>query len=257
MRTLVAAGAMALGIATLPMMAAHAGTTWIVGIKASTTTVTAGHAVTFTGAVKPGAAAAGKKVVLQEKFKPGAPWKAQTKAKVNGKGRYSVSDTPTQNTQHAYRIVMPANGKHHKGISKTVKVVVYSWTGLVDLTHVNDQGMAFGTVDINGNSYDGSVYAAYSGGTTSVEFNLDHLCVKLRGTFGISDSSTTGGQAEVGVLSDGTSVYDKTFDLGQSETTTVALDSPLKVKLLATDTSTTVGTFGLGAFGTPQALCTR
>ncbi len=257
MRKLVATGVMALGVATLPMTAAHASTAWTVGIKASVTDVVAGHAVTFTGRVRPGSAAAGKKVVLQEKYEPGASWKTQTRAKVNRHGRYSVSDTPTQNTLHAYRVVMPATGRHAKGVSKAVRVTVYSWTDLIGIDHVNDNSMYFGTVDINGTSYPSSVYAGASGQATSIEFNVGHHCTKLRGTFGISDDSTTGGQAEVGVLADGSSVYDKTFDLGQSESATIALDKPLKLKLTATDTSTTTGTFGLGAFGTPEVLCTQ
>ena len=61
MRKLVAAGAMALGIAMLPLTAAHAGSTWIVTVKASDTAVNAGQKVTFTGTVKPhGAAARGE-----------------------------------------------------------------------------------------------------------------------------------------------------------------------------------------------------
>jgi len=98
MRKLVAAGAMALGIATLPVTAAHAGSTWIVGIKASATTVKAGHKVVFTGTVRPKAAAAGEKVLLQEKFKPGAEWETEKKAEISAGGKYSVADTPTVNT---------------------------------------------------------------------------------------------------------------------------------------------------------------
>jgi hypothetical protein len=79
----------------------------------------------------------------------------------------------------------------------------------------------------------------------------------MRSTFGISDGSTTGGQAEVGVLSDGTSVYDKTFDLGQAEKKTIALDTPLKVKLTATDTNVASDTNGFGAFGDAEVHCTK
>jgi hypothetical protein len=257
MRKLIATGAIALGLATLPISPAHAGTTWIVGIKASATTVNAGQKVVFTGTVRPRGAAAGEKVLLQEKFKPGKPWVTQRKAKINGKGRYSATDRPTTNTTHAYRVVMPATNKHAKGVSKTVKVTVYAWSHLVELDSTNARGVLFGSVDINGNTYKHSVYSRWSGGEASVEFNLDHQCDKLRSTFGISDESTTGGQAEVGVLSDGTSVYDKTFDVGQSQNKTVALATPLKIKLVATDTSTAPGTAGYGAFGNAQAHCTQ
>jgi hypothetical protein len=257
MRKFVAAGAMALGIATLPVTAAHAGTTWIVGVKASATTVNVGQKITFTGTVRPKGAAAGEKVILQEKFKPGAKWKTQRTDKINSRGKYSVSDTPKANTLHSYRVVMPAAGKHTKGVSKTVKVTVYDWVDLTTLPSVNDTGMFVGSVSINGKSYANSLSTNRQRSTRSIEFNLNHRCDRLRSTFGINDDSSTGGQAEVGVLSDGSSVYDKTFDLGQSEKKTVSLDSPLKIKLLSTDKNTTDGTFGYGAFGTPQAHCTQ
>jgi len=257
MRKLVAAGAMALGIATLPVTAAHASGTWIVGIHPSASTINVGQKVVFKGRVRPGGAAAGQQVVLQERAKPGAKWTTSGKDQLNRRGRYSLVDKPTHHTTHSYRVVMPAEGRHRRGVSKTVKVTVYAWTPLIRLGAVNETGMSFGNVDINGTTYKNSVYSYVKGYTSSVEYNLDHRCDKLRSTFGISDDSSTGGQAEVGLLSDGQSVYDKTFDLGQSESKTLAIDTPLKIKLLATDTSTTTGTFGFGAFGTPLAHCTQ
>lgn len=256
MRKLAATGAMALGLAMLPLTAAHAGSTWLVGIKASKVQVVAGKKVVFTGKVRPHGAAAGDKVVLQEKFRPGKPWADQKKVRVQQDGSYRVSDTPSSNFTHAYRVVMPATSKHSKGISPTVKVKVYGWTHLVDLISVNGQGMDTGTVNINGKAYKNSVFSRYSG-TTHVEYNVNHDCTKLQAVFGISDLSSTGGQAEVNVLADGTPIYSHTFDVGQHETKTVSLaDNPLKLRLESTSTSTG-GPFGLGAFGNASALCTR
>jgi hypothetical protein len=257
MRKLVAAGAMALGIAMLPLTAAHAGSTWIVTVKVSHTTVNVGQKVTFTGTVKPRGAAAGEKVVLQERFKPGAKWKEQKKDKLNSRGKYSFSDKPSANTQHSYRVVMPATGKHPKGVSKTVRVTVYGWVSLTSLPSVNDEGMSFRSVDINGKTYDDSVVSYWANATTSIEFNLAHRCDSLRATFGLSTSSTTGGQAEIGVLSDGISVYDQTFDLEQTELKRIALDTPLKIKLMSTDSNLDLDIDGYGALGDPQVHCTR
>jgi hypothetical protein len=257
MRKLVAAGAMALGIATLPVTAAHAKATWLVTVQASRTTVNVGQKVTFTGSVKPGGKAAGLKVVLQERFKPGAKWQDQSKDKVNGKGRYTLSDKPSANTQHAYRVVMPAAGKHSKGVSRTIKVTVYDWVALSTLPNVNQDGLYFGSVDINGKTYDDSVRSDRADRTASVEVNLGHKCDAMRSTFGLADYSTTGGQAEVGVLSDGTSVYDKVFDLEQTEQKTISLETPLKLKLTATDTNVDPDINGFGAFGDAQAHCTK
>jgi hypothetical protein len=256
MRTFVAVGAMALGIATLPVTAAHAGSPWIVGIKASSTTVTAGHKVVFTGTVRPKAAAAGDKVLLQERFKPGKPWVTQRKAKIGGKGKYTLWDRPSTNTRHAYRVVMPATKRHHRGVSATIKVTVYSWQYLSKMFWSNNYGMTQGTVDVNGTSYKHSVYSSYPYGTPYREYNLDHKCTKVRATFGISDDSTTGGQAAVDVLSDGTNVYAHTFDLGEKEQRTVAIATPLKLRLESTSTGAQ-GTRGYGAFASAQALCTR
>jgi hypothetical protein len=256
MRKLVAAGAMALGIATLPVTAAHAGSTWIVGIKASSTTTTAGHKVVFTGTVRPRGAAAGDKVLLQERFKSGKPWVTQRKARVGHGGRYTLSDRPSRNTRHAYRVVMPATNKHDRGVSATVKVDVYSWQYLDEQTWSNNDGMSQGTVSINAKSYKHSVYAAYSYRPTYREYNVDHECTKVRATFGISDDSTTSGQAAVDVLSDGTNVYSHTFDVGEKQHLTVAIARPLKLRLQSASTGAS-GTTGYGVFGSVQALCTQ
>jgi hypothetical protein len=150
---------------------------------------------------------------------------------------------------------MPATSKHAKGVSKTVKVTVYDWKYLADLAYANSSAMTTGTVDINGKTYDKSVFAYYSSNQYR-EYNLDHQCIRLRARFGISDDSSTGGQAEVDAISDGTNVYTKTFDLGQSEQKTLALAKPLKLRLETHSTGGT-GTFGYGAYATAQVLCTR
>jgi NPCBM/NEW2 domain len=255
MRKLVATTVLALGLATVPSTA-QAGSTWLISMKASTDQVVAGHKIVFKGTVHPKAAAAGEKVVLQEKSRPGKPWTDQRKATIAHNGTYQVADRPTTSYVHSYRVVMPATSKHDKGVSPTTTVKVYAWSNLIDHNNVNDNGMYFGPVDMNGTTYKSSVRAAYSD-SSSIEFNLDHKCIKMRSTFGISDDSTTGGQAEVDVQSDGTQVYTHTFDLGQSQKAAVTLAKPLKLRLAAHNTSTTVGVYGLGAFGTPQVLCTH
>lgn len=253
MRKLLAASVLTLGLVSLPS-AAHAGSTWLVSIKSASTQVVAGQKVVFTGTVHPKAAAAGGKVVLQEKSNPSKPWVDQTKATIGHDGTYRISDRPTTSFVHSYRVVMPAGSKHDKGTSPTLRVKVYGWDNLVDHQYVNADYMYYGPVDINGTEYRHSISADYND-SSSIEYNLDHKCIKLRSTFGISDDSTTGGQAEVDLFSDGTNVYTHTFDLGQSQTQTVGLDAPLKIKLATHNTSTESGVIGYGAFATPQVLC--
>jgi hypothetical protein len=256
MRSFIAAGAIALGLATLPMTAAHAGSTWRVTLKTSTHQVVAGKNVVLTGHVRPGAAAAGSRLTLQEKFQPGAKWKKKDQVKVRRDGTYKFVTRPTTSFTHSYRVVMPRSPHHAKGISPTVKVTVYAWMKLDQQVSVNNDEMSFGTVNMNGTSYDDSVVQRWDTHGT-VEFNVNHRCTMLRSTFGLSDDSTTGGQGEVSVQSDGTPLYSNTFDVGQSETKTLALDpAPLKLRLEAHNTSTGDGVLGYGAFGTPEVLCT-
>jgi hypothetical protein len=258
MRKLVIATALAIGTAGLVGLPsqAQAGSSWQVSIQASHAQVVAGHKIVFTGTVRPRSVAAGKKVLLQEKFRPGKPWADQRKATVASDGTYKVADRPSTNFLHSYRVVMPAAPGHARNASPTVRVKVYAWSDLIDQDFANDNGMGFGTVNINGISYTRSVYAYY-GATQSIEFNVNHRCIKLSGRFGVSDDSTTEGQAEVDVQADGSQIYTHTFDVGQSDRVTLAIGTPLKLRLGAQDTSTAVDATGFGAFGTPQVLCTQ
>jgi hypothetical protein len=212
----------------------------------------------LTGHVRPMASAAGERVWLQEKFKPTAPWKTRSAAKVTRTGTYRLVTKPTTAFTHRYRVLMPAVGHHRKGVSPTVKVKVYAWSPLTDQASVNNDGMSFGSTNINGTTYDRSVYLAYDT-SGSIEFNVNHDCTSLRGTFGLSDNSTAGGQGELSVAADdGAPVYTKTFDVGHSETKRLTFaTAPLKLRLETHSTSTTVGSAGRGAFGSPEVLCSH
>jgi hypothetical protein len=258
MRKLVIATTLAISIAGLAGVPgpAQAGSSWLVSLEASNAKVVAGHRIVFTGTVRPKSAAAGDKVLLQEKFRPGKPWADQGRATIASDGTYRVTDRPSTNFLHSYRVVMAATPGHARGVSPTVKVKVYAWDNLINHADANDNGMTFGTIDINGTAYESSAYAYY-GKTQSVEFNVNHQCIRLRGRFGVSDDSTIDSQAEVDVQTDGTQIYSHTFDVGQSDKVTLALGTPLKLRLGAHDTSTASGATGFGAFGSPQVLCTR
>ena len=81
MRKLVAAGAMALGLATAALDGRARGLE-LAGRHQGQRPGRTGHKVVFAGTVRPHGAAAGQKVVLQEKFKPGKPWVDQNKVTV-------------------------------------------------------------------------------------------------------------------------------------------------------------------------------
>ncbi len=233
---------------------AQAGVPWLVTVKANTTQVTLGHAVTFTGRVTPAAAAAGHQVTLQVKA-VGKPWKSEATKTVGAAGRYHLSVKPTVNTARQYRVVMPTTSQHARGVSPAVRVKVYGWSKLYDHAAVNADGMdRDNSINLNGVTYPKSIGAFWTD-QTSIEFNLDHRCVALKGTFGIDDDSETGAQSTVTALADGTQVYTHTFLVGQKAVKQVAIDSPLKLKLTALSVVPQVS--GYGAVGTPQVLCTR
>ena len=186
--------------ATAPADAAAHRPPWHVTIKASTATLTLGQKVVLSGKVNK--SAAGKLVVLQERHKAGARWKDQANALVHRDGHYQVSDRPSVNNRRSYRVVMPATKRHKKGVSESVAVDVFQWTSLSTLPAVN--GVLFDSepsVSMNGETYPNSLEADvehYLGAPTteSVEFNLNHRCTRFRGTFGLSDDSVDGSQAD-------------------------------------------------------------
>ncbi|HEX4470404.1 MAG TPA: hypothetical protein VH085_00440, partial [Nocardioides sp.] len=186
MRSFIIAGALALGLAALPVTAAEAGSTWRVTAKAGTHQVVVGKKVLISGHVRPGSAAAGTKLAVQEKFRPGVKWKTTpTTTKVTKSGAYRVKVKPTKAFTHQYRIVMPATAHHAKGVSPTVKIAVYAWSPLSSHPQNNNNDMGAVSVDINGKRYDNSVRQFGSSG--SVEYNVDHVCTQVRATFGLSD----------------------------------------------------------------------
>lgn len=253
MRNLVIAGALTLGLVTLPATA-DAGERFQVGVKPNHTTVMLGKKLSFTGHVRPGAAADGHTVKLQEKYGPKKPWRTKDTDRIGASGAYHLSYKPTTATIRMYRVVMPAIPHHAQGVSKQVKVSVYDWSRLTTRDYVNAHGIyPERAIHINGTKYPASLLA-FGNYAASVEFNLDHQCTALRATYGLSDSSETGAQATVGVQSDGTQVYTGSFGLGQSESSSVTLDRPLKLRF--TSQSTVTGAKGYGAVGTPEVLCT-
>jgi NPCBM/NEW2 domain len=258
MRKVVIAAA-TLAVATSGLAAvsgpATAGVPLQVTIKASSTQIKLGDTLKFTGKVGPSSASAGHQVVLQEKFKPTKPWKAQDTAKLDGHGRYTLKDVPTVNTDRKYRVVMPSTSKHAKGISSIVDVKVYGWTKLFDHPYVNPDNMyPISNLNLNGTTYPKSLVADWTG-PTSIEFNVNHKCTALRGTFGVSDASETGAQATITAESDGTQIYTKTLALGQTDVKRLTLDSPLKLRFTAESVVADVN--GYGGIGTPEIFCVQ
>lgn len=257
-RAVAAVTVLAAGLLVVPAQAAHARTPWHVSIKADATG-TVGKKVHLTGKVA--ASAAGRLVTLQEKTGPGKPWRNQRNALVHADGRYRTYDVPTVNQARRYRVVMPATPKRARGVSASVRVVVYQWQDLGLMPYVNQDGIdPVGSLMMNGNSFPASLEAAMvddADTSQSVEFNLDHRCLRFRAVYGISDDSESGGRASVSATADGTEFYGGVFDVGEYDVAPVTrwVTAPLKLRF---DTeSLNPAARGLGAIGTPQVYCTR
>jgi hypothetical protein len=114
------------------------------------------------------------------------------------------------------------------------------------------------SLNINGTSYPSSLVAQTwtPGGpaTQSVEFNVNHKCLRFRGRFGLSDNSETGARAEVQAYADGAPWFDHAFALGESTPNQFTFETP-PLKLRFQTRSTIDGVVGLGGVATPQVYC--
>jgi hypothetical protein len=257
--TAVVAAALAAGSAVAVPEAAQAATTrWRVTATASTTQLTLGQTVKVRGHVQK--SGAGEKIVLQQRYSSTAPWKSTGNAVVRADGTFTLKDTPTRNHQRWYRVVMPADSHHQRGVSGTMRVDVYQWLTLTSsyLSVNTDYLYKASSLNINGTSYPSSLEAETwtPGGpaTQSVEFNVNHKCLRFRGRFGLSDNSETGAQAEVQASADGAAWFDHTFTLGESTPNQVTFETP-PLKLRFQTQSTIDGVVGLGGVATPQVYC--
>ncbi len=257
-RAVAAVTALGAGLLVVPAHASPGRAPWHVSIKADATG-SVGKKVHLTGKVA--ASAAGRLVTLQEKAGAGKPWRNQRNALVHADGTYRTYDVPTVNQARRYRVVMPATPRHARGVSASVRVVVYQWQDLGLMTYVNQDGIdPVGSLMMNGSPFPASLEAAMvddADTSQSIEFNLDHRCLRFRGAFGISDDSESDGSASVTASADGAEFYGGVFDVGEYDVAPVTtwVTAPLKLRF---DTeSLNVAARGLGALGTPQVYCTR
>ncbi len=257
----LAAGAVALtGLALVPGAAQAAPKpAWRLSLTIDNRAVTAGHKVRMHGQVSRGSA--GLLVMLQERATPDRPWSNQRQARVHADGTYTTYDVPTTNKSRQYRVVMPRTKQHSRGVTPAVSVAVYQWVQLTSFPQSNPTFLpAVPSVSMNGVDYPASLEATTfhpNGPTTqSVEYNLNHRCLRFRGTFGLSDDSQSGAQASVQADADGAPWFDHAFAVGESEANVFAFETaPLKVHVQTT--SLVAGLDGLGAIGTPEVFCTR
>ena len=221
-----------------------------------------GGKVVVTGLVRPGSGAAGESIVLQQRANKTVPWHETARSTVHDDGTYKLVDLPTTGTTRQYRVRKPADTRHREGISAFVNVSVYSWRHL-DATYADggDGTISYNmTSHLDAETYGHSLRPYYANDLSKdhpgeVDFTLDGLCRKMRGTFGLDDDSEAPAQVDVQVLSDtdGT-LYDETFGITEHEKKGLVLDDP---QTLAVTMTALTDDYTIGAVGRAEVLCTE
>ena len=274
MRRLIVAAALALAAGGMTTQAApaQAGVPWLVTFHVESVSGVVGHSFRFTGKVTPRARAAGLKVVLQQK-RAGSdkPWRGVATGRISGRGDYLVRERPSTNTIRRYRVVMPATAAHARGVSAVRTLKVYAWSNLTLRPPASESNFEpVASVSMGGVEYPASLEAKSSLNpdvptTGTVEFNLDRMCMGIRGTFGLSDNSELSAdpdysaEAWVVASADGVEFFKRAMALGYKTFSANFFSTPpVTVRFDTESIWDSPGQLdGLGAVGTPQVLCTR
>ncbi len=209
-------------------------------LKANAPTVEATKKLVLSGKVKP--APKGTKVVLEKRIGDSKKWSTEAKLKTTKKGTFTYTDKPKTPGVRYYRVVVPKAGKIKAGKSKPVKVTVMSWRSLVSM-QFRETKATTGTygAKIAGKLYEPAVVGVSGFAQGYADWNLDATCTTLRVRIGTGDVGDTNASSHI-VLSDalkGTTLFDKSFALTQSEAATFDVTGVFRLSL--TWTSNVVG----------------
>jgi hypothetical protein len=227
-------------------------------LKASTNQVVVKHKLELSGRVRP--ATRGGTVIIQKRIGD-RKWSEETRTTMNGRGRFSYLDRPTTPGPRRYRAVVPAHGRHAKGVSDPVTVTVYRW---VDLTTLRTRASDATIHPTEGAEIDGVTYSpAWVGARWAqdgfVDWNLDRACLTLRARYGNSDESDATATANISVVTAGDAIYTGSFGLTESERKVLDISGAFRVGFEWTS-SNTAGTpedqrGAAAVMAEPEALC--
>ncbi|WP_157559136.1 hypothetical protein [Nocardioides sp. Soil774] len=164
--------------------------------------------VRITGRVRP--KAAGQKVFLQQRLDGTTRWKKSGTATIKPSGRFVLKDGPSAN--HAgvrfYRVLKPAADGVKAATSRELQLDVWAW---YDLTSWLSAGAHSGVLldsytQFGAEGYSSSLVQETAGTPGYVEYTLGKKVRSLRGTYALTDDSTTGASGSVKVSVDGTAV---------------------------------------------------
>lgn len=208
--------------------------------------------VRVVGRVKP--AAAGQKVVLQQRQDGRNRWTKSGTAKVRSTGRFVLKDDPSTAGVRYYRVLKPAGNGRSAGKSAELRLSVWAWGKLAHRAPGANAGMVRSTTTYFGTDAYSSSLATQTAGTPGhIEYTLGDKCRTLRATYALTDDSATGASGTVAVTVDG--AVKATHQLGTGvivKDHVVDVTDAFRIRFDATATATPAGT---AAVGSPEVLC--
>jgi hypothetical protein len=153
-----------------------------------------------------------------------------------------------------YRVVKKTDEKAEGDTSRERAVAVTAWSWLSRLaTSAGANVIKTATMPINGDVYGHVLFSPTSSSTAFTEFTLGRNCTDLDVTFGLSDRTETGGKVTMSLKSDGAVVYNRAFNLGESETKVVDVTDVFRIRFDMAQDDTTPDTEP--SLGAGRVLC--
>jgi hypothetical protein len=196
----------------------------------------------------------GSKVVVQVRYEGSKAWKKVGAATVKPNGNYRFDVEPESHLDRSYRVVKKTDDKGEGDTSRERDVAVTAWSWLNRLAPSAEANVVkASTMPINGDVYGHVLFSPTSSSTAFTEFTLGRNCTDLDVTFGLSDRTETGGKASMSLKSDGALVYNRAFNLGESETKLVDVTDVFRIRFDMAQDDTTPDTEP--SLGAGRVLC--
>jgi hypothetical protein len=196
----------------------------------------------------------GSKVVVQVRYEGSKVWKKVGAATVKPNGNYRFDVEPESHLDRSYRVVKKTDDKGEGDTSRERDVAVTAWSWLNRLAPSAEANVVkASTMPINGDVYGHVLFSPTSASTAFTEFTLGRNCTDLDVTFGLSDRTETGGKASMSLKSDGAVVYNRAFNLGESETKLVDVTDVFRIRFDMAQDDTTPDTEP--SLGAGRVLC--
>lgn len=225
--------------------------TYSVSARINASEVIAGEdAVRITGTVRP--RAAGQVVVLQQRFDDTKRWKKSGQGKVKASGRFVLRDEPSTPGVRFYRVVKPASGGAKAGMSRELRLAVWSWEPLYGRAVGAHDGFVYDNPQFGTEYYPGSITNSVPGKLAYVEYTLGGKARSLRASYALTDGSASGATGTVTVAVDGSAVWTVSLGTGSIDRDRVIdVTGAFRIRFDLTSSGTPAG---YAAIGSPEVL---